>query len=162
MPNGVTLTIKPGTRIISDVVEKGALIIERGGKIDANGTAAQPIVFTSGKAAGSRTPGDWGGIVILGKAKTNRSSTPLIEGGIDRPYGGTDDADNSGTLRYVRIEYAGIAAFANSEINALTLGGVGSGTTIEYIQTSYANDDAYEFFGGKVNCKYLIACLYCG
>lgn len=157
VPNGVTLTIKPGTRIISDVVEKGALIIERGGKIDANGTAAQPIVFTSGKAAGSRAPGDWGGIVILGKAKTNRSSTPLIEGGIDRPYGGTDDADNSGTLRYVRIEYAGIAAFANSEINSLTLGGVGSGTTIEYIQTSYANDDAYEFFGGKVNCKYLVA-----
>ncbi len=95
--------------------------------------------------------------MILGRAKTNRSSTPIIEGGIDRPYGGTDDADNSGTFRYVRIEYAGIAAFANSEINSLTLGGVGSGTTIEYIQTSYSNDDAYEFFGGKVNCKYLVA-----
>ncbi len=157
VPNGVTLTIQPGTRIVSDVTEKGALVIERGGKIDAAGTATQPIVFTSGKAAGSRTPGDWGGVVILGRAKTNRSSTPIIEGGIDRPYGGTDDADNSGTFRYVRIEYAGIAAFANSEINSLTLGGVGSGTTIEYIQTSYANDDAYEFFGGKVNCKYLVA-----
>lgn len=155
--NGVTLTIQPGTRIISDVTEKGALCIERGGKIEANGTAAQPIVFTSGKAAGSRAPGDWGGIVILGKAKTNRSSTPVIEGGLDRPYGGADDADNSGTLRYVRIEYAGIAAFANSEVNALTLGGVGSGTTIAYIQTSYANDDAYELFGGKVNLKYLVA-----
>lgn len=157
VPNGVTLTIQPGTRIVSDVTEKGALIIERGGKIDAAGTATQPIVFTSGKAAGSRAPGDWGGVVILGRAKTNRSSTPIIEGGIDRPYGGSDDADNSGTLRYVRIEYAGIAAFANSEINSLTLGGVGSGTTIEYIQTSYANDDAYEFFGGKVNCKYMVA-----
>jgi hypothetical protein len=157
VPNGITLTIQPGTRIISDVTEKGALIIERGGKIDAAGTATQPIVFTSGKAAGSRAPGDWGGLVILGRAKTNRSSTPIIEGGIDRPYGGTDDADNSGTLRYVRIEYAGIAAFANSEINSLTMGGVGSGTTIEYIQTSYANDDAFEIFGGKVNAKYLVA-----
>lgn len=155
--SGTTLTIQPGTRIVSDLTNKGALIIERGAKIDANGTATAPIVFTSAKPAGSRTPGDWGGIVILGRAKTNRSSTPIIEGGIDRPYGGTDDADNSGTLRYVRIEYAGVVAFANSEINALTLGGVGSGTTIEYIQTSYANDDAYEFFGGKVNCKYLIA-----
>jgi hypothetical protein len=157
VPNGVTLTIQPGTRVLSDVVEKGALIIERGGKIDANGTSSQPIVFSSGKPAGQRAPGDWGGVVILGRAKTNRSSTPIIEGGIDRPYGGTDDADNSGIFRYVRIEYAGIAAFANSEINSLTLGGVGSGTTIEYVQTAYSNDDAYEFFGGTVNCKYLVA-----
>jgi hypothetical protein len=157
VPNGITLTIQPGTRIVSDVTEKGALCIERGGKIDANGTASQPIVFTSGKPAGQRAPGDWGGIVILGRARTNRSSTPIIEGGIDRPFGGTDDADNSGVLRYVRIEYAGIAAFANSEINSVTLGGVGSGTTIEYVQASYANDDAFEFFGGKVNCKYLVA-----
>ncbi|MCU0380212.1 MAG: hypothetical protein MUE58_03390 [Chitinophagaceae bacterium] len=157
VPNGVTLTIQPGTLILSDVAEKGALCIERGGKIDANGTATQPIVFTSGKPSGQRAPGDWGGIVILGRAKTNRSSTPVIEGGLDRPYGGTDDADNSGIMRYVRIEYAGIAAFANSEVNALTLGGVGSGTTIEYVQTSYANDDAFEFFGGKVNAKYLVA-----
>lgn len=157
VPNGITLTIQPGTRIVSDVVEKGALCIERGGKIDANGTSSQPIVFSSGKPAGQRAPGDWGGVVILGRARTNRSSTPIIEGGIDRPYGGTDDADNSGTFRYVRIEYAGIAAFANSEINSLTLGGVGSVTTIEYVQTAYANDDAFEIFGGKVNCKYLVA-----
>jgi hypothetical protein len=155
--NGLTLTIQPGTRIVSDITEKGALIVERGAKIIAEGTATQPIVFTSGKPSGQRAPGDWGGVVILGRARTNRSSTPIIEGGIDRPYGGTDDADNSGVMRYVRIEYAGIAAFANSEINSLTLGGVGSGTTIEYIQTSYANDDAYEFFGGKVNAKYLVA-----
>lgn len=157
VPNGVTLTIQPGTTIKSDVAEKGALCIERGGKIDANGTADKPIVFTSGKGAGDRAPGDWGGVIILGRARTNRSSTPVIEGGLDRPYGGTDDADNSGVFRYIRIEYAGIAAFANSEINALTLGGVGSGTTIEYVQTAYANDDAYEFFGGKVNAKYLVA-----
>jgi hypothetical protein len=155
--NGATLTIEPGTTIKSDVTEKGALCVERGGKIMANGTADKPIVFTSGKAAGSRTPGDWGGIVILGKAKTNRSATPVIEGGLDRPYGGTDDNDNSGSLKYVRIEYAGIAAFANSEINGLTLGAVGKGTTLENIQIIYGNDDAYEFFGGTVDAKNLVA-----
>jgi hypothetical protein len=157
VPNNITLTIEPGTVITSDVTEKGALCIERGGKIIANGTADKPIVFTSGKAVGSKAPGDWGGIVILGKAKTNRSSTPVIEGGLDRPYGGTDDADNSGSLKYVRIEYAGIAAFANSEINGLTLGAVGKGTVIENVQVVYGNDDAYEFFGGTVDAKYLVA-----
>lgn len=157
VPNGITLTIEPGTTIVSDVTEKGALCIERGGRIVANGTADRPIVFTSGKAAGSRSPGDWGGVVILGRARTNRTSTPVIEGGLDRPYGGTDDNDNSGSLKFVRIEYAGVAAFANSEINGLTLGGVGSGTTLENIQIVYGNDDAYEFFGGNVNAKYLVA-----
>jgi len=155
--NNATITIQAGTKIVSDITNKGALCIERGAKIIAVGTASNPIVFTSGKPAGSKIPGDWGGVVILGRAKTNRSSTPIIEGGIDRPYGGTDDLDNSGTLNYVRIEYAGIAAFPNSEINGLTLGGVGSGTKIEYIQTAYANDDAYEFFGGTVSPKYLVA-----
>jgi len=157
VPNGIKLTIEAGTTVVSDVVNKGALCIERGGQIEAIGTASAPIIFTSGKPGGTKAPGDWGGIVILGKAPTNRATTPVIEGGLDRPYGGTVANDNSGTLRYVRIEYAGIAAFANSEINALTLGGVGSGTTLEYIQTAYANDDAYEFFGGTVNAKYLVA-----
>jgi hypothetical protein len=155
--DGAKLIIQPGTIIISDIAEKGALCIERGAQIIAEGTAAKPIVFTSGKPAGERTPGDWGGIVILGKAKTNRSSEPTIEGGIGRPYGGTNDQDNSGILKYVRIEYAGIAALPNSEINGLTLGGVGSGTTIEYVQTIYANDDAFEFFGGTVSPKNLYA-----
>jgi hypothetical protein len=123
----------------------------------AQGTKDKPIVFTSGKAPGSREPGDWGGVVILGNAKTNRTTTPVIEGGLDRPYGGSDDNDNSGILTYVRIEYAGIAAFPNSEINGLTLGGVGKQTKIENIQVSYGNDDAYEFFGGNVDAKYLVA-----
>lgn len=157
VPNGITLTIEAGTTIKSDNTEKGALCIERGGKIQANGTADKPIVMTSGQAAGARNPGDWGGLVILGNAPTNRSSTPVIEGGLDRPYGGTNATDNSGTLKYVRIEYAGIAAFPGSEINGLTLGGVGSGTTIENVQVVYGNDDAYEFFGGNVNAKYLVA-----
>ncbi len=155
--NGATLTIEPGTVIVGDVDVKAALCVERGGKLIAEGTAAKPIVFTSCKPAGSRAPGDWGGIVLLGKAKTNRSATPVIEGGLDRPYGGSDDADNSGSLKYVRIEFAGIAAFAGSEINGLTLGGVGSGTTLENIQVSFGNDDGYEFFGGTVSGKRLIS-----
>ena len=155
--DGAKLIIQPGTTIISDVAEKGALCIERGAQIIAEGTATKPIIFTSGKAVGERSPGDWGGIIILGKAKTNRSSEPTIEGGIGRAFGGTNDADNSGVLKYVRIEYAGIAAMPNSEINALTLGGVGSGTIIENVQTVYANDDAFEFFGGTVNAKNLYA-----
>jgi hypothetical protein len=154
---GATLTIPAGTIIKSDVIEKGALIVERGGKIMAEGTAAKPIVFTSGLPKGQRRPGDWGGIILLGKAPTNRSTEPTIEGGVDRKYGGTDANDNSGVMKYVRIEYAGIAAAPGSEINGLTFGGVGAGTTIENIMVSYGNDDAYEFFGGTVNCKNLIA-----
>lgn len=156
---GTTLRIPEGTIIKSDIAEKGAVIIERGAKLEALGTVDKPIVFTSGRTAGSRERGDWGGIILLGKAPTNRptSPAPLIEGGVDRRYGGSDPADNSGTLRYVRIEYAGIAAEPGSEINGLTMGGVGSGTTLEYIQVSYGNDDSYEFFGGNVNAKYLIS-----
>jgi hypothetical protein len=155
--DGAKLIIQPGTTIVSDIAEKGALCIERGAQIIAEGTATKPIVFTSGRANGEKAPGDWGGIVILGRAKTNRTSEPTIEGGIGRPYGGTNDLDNSGVLRFVRIEYAGIAAMPNSEINALTLGGVGSGTIIENVQTIYANDDAFEFFGGTVSPKNLYA-----
>jgi hypothetical protein len=94
---------------------------------------------------------------LLGNAPTNRTTPPIIEGGINAEYGGSVAADNSGVLKYVRIEYAGIAADPNSEINGLTLGGVGSGTVIDYVQVSYGNDDAYEFFGGTVNAKHIVA-----
>ena len=155
--DGATLTIPAGTILRSDVVDKGAIIVERGGKIMAEGTANAPIVFTSGLPKGQRRPGDWGGIIILGKAPTNRSSEPTIEGGVNRQYGGTNPNDNSGVLKYVRIEFAGIAAAPGSEINGLTLGGVGDGTIIENVMVSYGNDDAFEIFGGTVNCKNLIA-----
>ncbi len=157
--DGNTLTITAGSTIVSDVTEKGALIIERGAKLIADGRATDPIVFTSGKAISQRTPGDWGGIILLGKAPTNRplDPAPTVEGGVGRKYGGSDPNDESGILRYVRIEFAGIAAEPGSEINGLTLGGVGSGTTIENVQVSFGNDDAYEFFGGTVNAKNLIA-----
>jgi hypothetical protein len=156
---GGKLTIPAGTIIKSDIVEKGALIVETGGKLYAEGTASAPIVFTSGQPKGQRRPGDWGGIIILGNATTNRgvNPRPTIEGGVARQYGGTNDDDNSGVLKYIRIEFAGIAAQPNSEINGLTLGGVGRGTTIENIMVAYGNDDAFEFFGGTVNCKNLIA-----
>jgi hypothetical protein len=157
--NGATLTIEAGSIFKSDITEKGALIIERGSKLIADGKADQPIVFTSGKSPSERAPGDWGGIILLGKATTNRptSPAPIIEGGVNRPYGGTEPGDNSGILRYVRIEFSGIAAEPNSEINGLTCGGVGSGTILENIQVSYGADDAYEFFGGTVNAKNLVS-----
>lgn len=159
--NGATLTIAKGSVIVGAVNanEKAALIIERGSKLIADGTAEEPIIFTSAQPAGSRGVGDWGGIILLGKAPTNRptSPAPIIEGGVNRPYGGTDATDNSGVLRYVRIEFTGVAAEPGSEINGLTCGGVGSGTILENIQCSYGADDSYEFFGGTVNAKNLIA-----
>ena len=155
--NRGTLRFAPGSVIVSDSIQKGALIVERNSRLFADGTAAEPIIFTSGKSPATRAPGDWGGIVLLGNAPTNRTTPPIIEGGINSVYGGTVVSDNSGILRFVRIEFAGIAADPNSEINGLTCGGVGSGTVLENIQVSYGNDDAYEFFGGTVNAKNIIA-----
>lgn len=157
LTNRSTIRFAAGSVIVSDTIQKGALIVERNSRLFAEGTATEPIIFTSGKPAGQRKPGDWGGIVLLGNAPTNRSTTPIIEGGINSEYGGAVVADNSGILKYIRIEFAGIAADPNSEINGLTCGGVGSGTTLENIQVSYGNDDAYEFFGGTVNPKNIIA-----
>lgn len=156
--NGATLTIEPGTVIFGDKATKGTLIINRGGRIQAVGTASQPIVFTSAEAAGSRAPGDWGGLILCGRAPINLpGGTGVVEGGVEAVFGGTDAADNSGTLQYVRIEFPGIAFTDNNEINGLTLAGVGSGTTIDHIQVSHSGDDSYEWFGGAVNAKYLVA-----
>ncbi len=156
---GSTLEFAAGSVILADASVKTALIIEQGGKLIADGKADAPIVFTSNKAAGQRREFDWGGISICGYAPTNRPLTPapITEGGSNRPYGGTDAGDNSGILRYVRIEFAGITAENNSELNGLTLYGVGAGTIIENVQTSYCGDDGFEFFGGTVNCKNLIS-----
>jgi hypothetical protein len=157
--NGVTLTIQPGTIIMGDHNFTGSsLIVERGAKIYAIGTPTQPIIFTSDMPAGSRTRGDWGGLVLCGKAPINPAGgVAQIEGGPRSYYGGTDANDNSGTLQYVRIEFAGYPFQPNKEINGLTFGGIGKGTTIDHIQVSYSNDDSYEWFGGTVDCKYLIA-----
>ncbi|MDB5020707.1 MAG: hypothetical protein JWQ28_1834 [Pedobacter sp.] len=159
--DGVTLTIPAGTVIRGDQASKGTLVVTRGGKLVAEGTAAKPIVFTSNKAVGQRAPGDWGGVIVLGKSVNNiPGGTGLIEGGLTAPFGnhgGADPGDNSGTLKYVRIEFPGIAFQPNNEINGLTLGSVGSGTTIDYVQVSYSGDDSYEFFGGTVNAKHLVS-----
>ena len=150
-----SLTIPAGTIIRGDTA--ATLIIMRGATINANGTSSNPIIFTSLKPIGQRNPGDWGGVIILGNAPTNQVN-PLIEGGIiPGTYGGSNPADNSGTFRYVRIEYPGFRFQLNNEVNGLTMGGVGSGTTIEYVQVSYSNDDSFEWFGGTVNAKYLVA-----
>ncbi|WP_302024155.1 hypothetical protein [uncultured Prevotella sp.] len=154
--DGAELTIEPGTVIKGDKQTKASLIAERGGKLIAQGTATEPIVFTSEEAKGNRRPGDWGGIILCGKAKNNKSEMQ-IEGGPRTKHGGNDDADNSGVLSYVRIEFAGYPFQTDQEINGLTLGSVGSGTKIDHVQVSYTNDDSYEWFGGTVNCKYLVA-----
>jgi hypothetical protein len=153
---GATLTIEPGTIIKGDKTTKGSLIVQPGGKIIAVGTADKPIIFTSNQATGARKAGDWGGLVLLGKAPVNKPNA-VIEGENVSTFGGTDAADNSGQLKYVRIEFAGIAFETDKEINGLTFGGVGSGTEIDYVQVSYSGDDSFEWFGGTVNAKHLIA-----
>lgn len=153
---GATLTIEPGTIIKGDKPTKGSLIVQPGAKIIAVGTPEKPIVFTSNQAKGQRAAGDWGGVVVLGKAPVNKTPA-YVEGENVSQFGGTDPADNSGQLKYVRIEFAGIAFETDKEINGLTFGGVGSGTQVDYVQVSYSGDDSYEWFGGTVNAKHLIA-----
>jgi hypothetical protein len=156
------LTIQPGVVIrVSSVIAGSSLIITKGSQLQAMGTASQPIVFTSDKAAGSRGVGDWGGIIILGQATNNLpGGLGNIEGlpiGINSEHGGTNDNDNSGTLAYVRNEFGGYPYQINKEINAFTFGSVGKGTTVHHLQTSFNNDDSYEWFGGTVDAKYLVA-----
>jgi len=158
---GATLTIEPGTIIFGENSSQGTLIVKPGGTLIADGTVNQPIVFTSefAKQGSNRTPtyGDWGGIIVLGNAPINvPGGTASIEGPGDS-YGGNNPEDNSGIIRFVRIEYSGIPFSLNNEINGLTMGGVGSNTIIEYVQVSFCGDDSFEWFGGNVNAKYLVA-----
>ncbi|WP_210486726.1 T9SS C-terminal target domain-containing protein [Rufibacter aurantiacus] len=155
--NNATLTIEPGTIIKGEKATQGTLLIQRGAKIMAQGTVEKPIVFTSNQAKGSRAPGDWGGVVILGRAKHNQAEDPIVEGGPIAYYGGSNDADNSGVFSYVRIEFAGYPLQPNKELNGLTLGAVGSGTKIDHVQVSFGGDDAFEWFGGTVNASHLVA-----
>ena len=163
--NGATLRIQPGT-VIKGTLDT-ALTITRGSKIEALGTADAPIVFTSAQPEGERQPMDWGGLILLGRAPIQVDGNPAtvdetnIEGFADTfgdriRYGGDDPDDSSGTLRYVRIEWAGEVVGEDDELNGLTLGGVGNGTTIEYVQVHGGSDDGIEFFGGTVDAKYLV------
>lgn len=163
--SGATLTIEAGSVIKGISVAPGeraaSLIIEPGARIIAEGTVDKPIVFTSDKEPGQRVTGDWGGLIICGNARVNRTNRPKIEGGPDTEYGNTTsdefNGESSGKLKYVRIEFAGYPLEPDKEINGLTFGGVGSGTEVEFVQVSYSNDDSYEWFGGTVNAKHLIA-----
>jgi hypothetical protein len=156
--DGATLNIPAGTLIKGDKDSKATLVIERGGKIMAQGTAQKPIIFTSNQPKGQRNYGDWGGIILCGKAKVNvPGGEARIEGGPRSMYGGSNDSDNSGTMTYCRIEFCGVEYQVDNEINGLTMGGVGGGTTIHHIQVSFCGDDSYEWFGGCVNCKHLVA-----
>ncbi|ACU59213.1 hypothetical protein [Chitinophaga pinensis] len=159
--NNATLTIAPGA-LVQGIkgAPGGTLVITRGAKINAAGTQTAPILFTSDQA--SPVSGDWGGVVVLGKANINQGDSALVEGIGGTPpasayYGGTVTNDNSGVLTYVRIEYAGYELSTDNELNGLTLAGVGSGTTVHHVEVYKSKDDAFEFFGGSVNASYLIA-----
>lgn len=155
---GATLTIQAGTEIYAaDDASTPFLSILRGGKINAVGTAANPIVMTTIKSVtGTPSAGDWGGLIVNGRATINNGSEAIGEGGTGK-YGGTNDADNSGTIKYVRVEYAGKLLSTDNELNGFSFNGVGSGTTVEYIQAYRGADDGIEFFGGTVSVKYAVS-----
>lgn len=162
--SGVTLTIQAGTRIVGDTTVLGSsLWILRGARIDAQGTATEPIVFTSARQPGNRAPGDWGGIIMIGNGIINRTGNTILTegpGAVAENYaGGTDNDDDSGTLRYVRVEFAGfdVSGGLGQELNAISSYAVGRGTTYEYIQTMAGLDDSFEFWGGAVDGRYLIS-----
>lgn len=159
VPNGASLTLPDGTIVFGR--SGSALFVEAGGRLIATGTATRPVVFTSSQAVGSRQSGDWGGVTIIGNAVTNRINS-VVEGvtGTTPRYGGgpsNNDDDSSGTLTFVRIEYAGVAVGSASELNSLSMYAVGRGTTLSYVQVHAGLDDGFEWFGGAVNGKYLLS-----
>jgi hypothetical protein len=163
--NGATLTIEPGTVIQGDFDVLGSsLFVLRGARIDAQGTAAEPIVFTSDRPVGQRQPGDWGGLILVGNAVINRADPIVLEGtntganNVSVIYSaGNDNTDSSGTLRYVRVEFAGYAPAPDAELNSFTFAAVGNGTTLEYLESLNGLDDSFEWFGGAVDGKYLVS-----
>ncbi|SHH98188.1 hypothetical protein SAMN04488109_6456 [Chryseolinea serpens] len=165
--SGAVLTVPAGTVIKGDKASKAALIVEPGGQLVCNGTAEKPVVFTSAQPANGRDRGDWAGVLLLGSAWVNQDTKPSIEGITPSVLYGSSKAESatpttnadqsSGILNYVRIEYAGIELTPNNETNGLTMGGVGNGTTIDHVQSSYGGDDSFEWFGGTVNAKHLVS-----
>jgi hypothetical protein len=152
---GATLTILPGTTIKG--LERSFLVIDRGARIMAEGTPSNPIVFTSAQPAGQRSPRDWGGVWINGRAPINApGGEEQGEAGLTGIYGGNDPNDSSGVIRYVRIEFAGFPVAPDRELNNFTLAGVGAGTIVDHIHVNRGADDGIEFFGGTVNVKYIL------
>ena len=150
---GATLNIEPGVKIVAQYDDRvDYILIEQGAKINAEGTASDPIVMTSSK----EEPGAWGGIHICGRAHTNAEGgkgSSEIGGAV---YGGDNDADNSGVLKYVRVEYTGYAFDEEHEANGMTFYGVGNGTVVENCEAYHGSDDGFEFFGGSVNVKNMV------
>ena len=160
---GASLTIEPGTTIVGDRDTHGTLVVQPGAQIFAEGTADRPIVFTSEARPGERRAGDWGGLVLLGRAPTNlrgadgRPTSGRVEGlATGGEFGGDDPEDSSGALRHVRVEYAGVELAPNNETNGVTFAGVGRGTIVDRVQVRHPADDCFEFFGGTVDAKRLI------
>lgn len=158
---GVTLTIEPGTIIFGQFGTRASLIINRGARLIANGTPTAPIVFTSDRPRGQRANGDWGGLIIAGRAGINvEGGTAVLEGGTGTVYGGgltPNDDDDSGIIRFVRVEFSGAVFEPDNEINGISMGGVGRGTVMEFIQVSFNLDDAFQWYGGTVNGRYFIS-----
>jgi len=150
--NGAKLVIPAGTKIIGTGGTSAYIAVAQGGKIEVNGTATNPVVMTGAEAK----PGNWGGLVICGKAPINKGTSATAEVS-DLTYGGTDVNDNSGSIKYLRIEYSGANFNSEKEFNGLSLFGVGKGTTIEYVQLHKGSDDGIEFFGGTVDTKYIVS-----
>ena len=151
---GATLTIEPGVKIYGEQATNGTLIIAQGSKIMAEGTASDPIVMSSDAFEGSRARGQWGGLIINGRAPTNQGVT--FGEGDTGAFGGNNPADSSGVLRYVRVEYAGIEFSPDNELNGIAFQGVGSGTVVDHVQVHMNQDDGIEMFGGTVNLKYVL------
>lgn len=154
---GGTLNIQAGTRIIGESGSVGTLIILRGGRINAQGTRTAPIVFTSDQPVGSRSRGDWGGIIINGRAPVNIEGGEGVGEADTGVYGGNQPNDNSGVMRYVRVEFAGVEFSPDNELNGIAFQGVGNGGTFEYLQVHMNRDDAFEWFGGTADIKYAVA-----
>jgi hypothetical protein len=155
--DGATLNIQAGTTIIGESGSVGTLIVLRGGRLNAVGSRAQPIVFTSDQPVGSRARGDWGGLIINGRAPINVEGGEGVGEADTGVYGGNDPNDNSGTLRYVRVEFAGVEFSPDNELNGIAFQGVGRGGTYEFIQVHMNRDDAFEWFGGTADIKYAVA-----
>ncbi|MGI0105485.1 hypothetical protein [Salinimicrobium sp. WS361] len=160
--DGATLTIEPGTTFTVSAADQVAgvnlLFVEQGGKLIAEGTAAKPIVFTSENKNSEGGDGDWGGIGIHGRAKMNAPGGTSISEAGQLPYGGTNDQDSSGSLKHVRVEYAGQASSDGQfEFNAFSFFAVGSGTVLENLEAFEGADDGFEFYGGTVNARNLVA-----
>jgi hypothetical protein len=154
--NAATLSIQAGTKIIGESGSVGTLIVERGGRLMAVGTAEAPIVFTSDQPAGTRSRGDWGGLILNGRAPVNLEGGEGAGEGDTGIYGGNDPNDNSGVLRYVRVEFSGIEFSPDNELNGIAFQGIGRGTQVDYVQAHMSRDDAIEFFGGTVDVKHAV------